>query len=176
MGMISPLWEDSGKPLAGSLTRITLFLHETGDHDVLPGQQETLLQQFRELQDTILLFMKNIKEIAITMYDESDRITSTRHYSMFHEANDQVALTKEIIQNGQVQVYTRSYHITRHIAEHLAKNENRTYSETEEATRAYAKAEIILAFPLTNDSIPIAGVKPEVPSNPLYPKCRNRPS
>ena len=155
IGMISPIWEDSGKPLAGSLTRITFFLNETGEHDVLTGQQETLLQQFQELQDTILLFMKNIKRIDIKMYDESDLITSRTYYSMLHEANDQVSLTKKIIQNGQVQRYTRYYHITKHIAEHLAKNENRTYSEAEEATRAYEKAEIILAFPLTDNSLPI---------------------
>jgi HSP90 family molecular chaperone len=146
MGMISPIWE-SGERLAGPLTRITLFLHETGDNDVLSGQ-------FRELQDTILLFMKNIKRIDITMYDESDLITSRISFSM-EEANDRVSLTKRIVQNGQVQEHMGYYHITKHTAEHLAKNENRKYSEAEEATRAYAKAEIILAFPLAHNSLPI---------------------
>jgi hypothetical protein len=153
MGMISPIWEDSGERLAGPLTRITLFLHETGDNDVL--HRETMLQQFRELQDTILLFMKNIKRIDITMYDESDLITSRTSYSMEPEANDRVSLTKRIVQNGQVQEHMTYYHITKHIAENLAKNENRTYSEAEEATRAYAKADIILAFPLAHNSLPI---------------------
>jgi hypothetical protein len=155
MGMISPVWEDTGEALADPLSRITLFLHETGDHDILSKQRETTLQQFQELQDSILLFMKNLKKIKITMYDESGLITSRTSYSMDHEANNRVSLRKEIFQNEQVRENTRYYHLTKHIAERLSKNENRTYSEAEEATRAYAKAEVILAFPLTRDSFPI---------------------
>jgi hypothetical protein len=155
MGMISPIWEDSGEPLAGPLTRVTLFLHETGDNDDLTGQREILLRQFRELQDTVLLFMRNIKKIDITMYGESDLITFRTSHSINHEANDRVSLTKRIIQNEQVQEHMRYYHITKHIAERLARNENRTYSEAEEATKTYAKAEIVLAFPLTDDLFPI---------------------
>jgi hypothetical protein len=45
--------------------------------------------------------------------------------------------------------------ITKHIAKGLSKNENRTYSKDEEAMKAYAKAEITLAFPLTHDSLPV---------------------
>lgn len=155
MGMISPIWENTDEELTGPLTRITLFLHETGDHDVLAKQRETTLQQFRELQDTILLFMKNLRRIDIVMYDENDLITSTATYSMDHESNGRVSLNKRIVQNGRIQYHTRYYHITKHIAENLPKHENRTYSEAEEATRAYARGEIILAFPLTHDSIPI---------------------
>jgi hypothetical protein len=157
MGMISPIWEDISEPLAGPLTRITLFLHETGDHDALTKQRETMLQQFRELQDTILLFMRNIKRIDIAMYDrdESDLITSRTSYLMDPKAKDRVSLTKRIIQNGQAQERTKYYHITKHIAERLSKNENRTYSEAEEASRAYAKAEVVLAFPLTHNLLPI---------------------
>jgi hypothetical protein len=158
MGMITPIWEDAGEPLDGSLTRITLFLHETDDHDhdVLTGQRETTLQQFRELQDTILLFMTNIKRIDITMYNENNLIISRTSSSVDHEANDRVSLRKEIFQNGQPEEsMTRYYHITKHIAKHLPRNENRTYSKDDEATRAYAEAEIILAFPLTHDSLPI---------------------
>jgi hypothetical protein len=155
MGMISPVWEDTGEALADPLSRITLFLHETGDHDVLTKQRETTLRQFQELQDSILLFMKNLKQIKIAMYDESGLIASRTSYSMDHKANNRVSLTKEIFQNEQVRAHTRYYHLTKHIAENLSRNENRTYSEAEEDARAYAKAEIILAFPLTRDSLPI---------------------
>jgi hypothetical protein len=155
MGMISPVWEDTGEALADPLSRITLFLHETGDHDVLTKQRETTLRQFQELQDSILLFMKNLKQIKIAMYDESGLIASRTSYSMDHKANNRVSLTKEIFQNEQVREHTRYYHLTKHIAENLSRNENRTYSEAEEDARAYAKAEIILAFPLTRDSLPI---------------------
>ena len=137
MGMISPVWEDINEKLAGPLTRITLFLHESGN------QRETTLQQFRELQDTILLFMKNLEKIEIIMHDEEDQITSKTIFSMDHEANDRVSLRKIILQNGQTQDHRRYYHVTKHMAERLSKNENRTYSE------------VVLAFPLTHDSIPI---------------------
>lgn len=155
MGMISPVWEDINEELAGPLSRITLFLHETGNQDALTRERETTLQQFRELQDTILLFMKNLKKIEIEMYDEKDRITSTTIFSMDYEANDRVSLSKRILQNGQTQDHRRYYHVTKHMAECPFKNENRTYSKVEETTGAYAKAEVVLAFPLTHDSIPI---------------------
>ena len=155
MGMISPVWEDINEKLASPLSRITLFLHETGNQDSLTKQRETTLQQFRELQDTVLLFMKNLKKIKIIMYDEKDEITSTTIFSMDHEANDRVSLKKQIIRNGQTQDHKRYYHVTKHMAERLFRNENRTYSKAEEATTAYAKAEVVLAFPLTHDSIPI---------------------
>jgi hypothetical protein len=87
MGMISPIWEDTGEALADPLT-----------------------QQFRELQDSILLFMKNLKKIEITMYDESDLITSRTSYSMDHKSNNRVSLTKKITQNGQVEEHTRYHH------------------------------------------------------------------
>lgn len=155
MGMISPIWEDVDEELDYPLTRITLFLHETGDHDVLAKQRETTLQQFRELQDTILIFMKNLKRIEIVMYDENDLIVSTTTYLVESEVNDRVSLGKRILQNGQTHYHTRYYHITKRIVDDLSKNENRTYSRIEEVTKAYATAEIILAFPLTHASIPI---------------------
>ncbi|OCL02139.1 hypothetical protein AOQ84DRAFT_424260 [Glonium stellatum] len=155
IGMISPVWEDTDEELASPLTRITLFLHETGDYDVLTKQRETTLQQFRELQDTILLFMKNLRKIDITIYNENDQISFTTRYSIEHARNNRVSLGKKILQNGETQDHIKYYHITKHTAKRLPKSENRTYSEAEEATRAYAKAEVILAFPLTHDSIPI---------------------
>lgn len=74
---------------------------------------------------------------------------------MDHDANDRVSLTKKAFQNGETLDQTKYYHMTKHIANNLSMNENRTYSEAEEATGAYKKAEVILAFPLTHDSIPI---------------------
>ncbi|KKZ64489.1 hypothetical protein EMCG_09531 [[Emmonsia] crescens] len=61
MGMVSPVWEDTEESLDYPLTRITLFLHETGSDGILAKQRETTLQQFRELQATYLLFMKNLR-------------------------------------------------------------------------------------------------------------------
>lgn len=155
MGMISPIWEGTFDEVAGPLTRITLSLHDTGDADFLAKQRETTLKQFRELQDTILLFMKNIRKIDIAMYDEHDLLISTTTYSMNQEESNRVSITKRLFRHGSTDDQTKYYHITKYLPENLPRNENRTYSEAEEATRAYASAEVILAFPLTKEAAPI---------------------
>lgn len=69
MGMVTPIWEDTQDQSPYPLTRITLFLHDTGSDEILAKQRETTFQQFRELQATFLLFMKSLRRIEVRMYD-----------------------------------------------------------------------------------------------------------
>lgn len=156
MGMISPGWEDVNEDLPRPLTRITLFLHDGDNPDILVKQRETTLKQLQELQDTILLFMKNIQKIDITMYGEDSQVTSATTYSLDRESKDRVSISKTIFQNGHTEIQKRYYHLTKHMAQNLPRSENRDYSAAEEISRSYAKAEIVLAFPLTHDGVPIA--------------------
>lgn len=50
---------------------------------------------------------------------------------------------------------TQTYcHVTKHLATGLAKSDNRTYTEGQDS-RSYSTADVILAFPISEDSTPI---------------------
>lgn len=156
MGMITPVWQEPDHDLDGPLTRITLFLHETGDPDFLAAQRRTISEQFHELQATLLLFLKNIEWIDVAFYDDQDTMTSSVSYYIDHvSGGNRVTLKKTAVENGETNESRRTYHVTKQLTGNLEKNENRTYSEDELRTNAYANAEVILAFPLTDGSIPI---------------------
>lgn len=155
MGMISPVWEDTGETLVRPLTRITLFLHDGGSDELLDRQQEATLQQFRELQATFLLFMKNLQRIQVTMYDDSDVQISSTAFSMVTHGQNRVEVKRRTVVVENIREHAQYYHITKDTASGLPKSENRTYTAGELSNEAYANADVVLAFPLTQDSIPI---------------------
>lgn len=155
MGMISPIWEESEEVLPRPLTRITLYLHETGSAADLATQRETTLQQFRELKAAFLLFMKNLRRIEVKLCDSLDKEISRTTFSMRCEDEGRVALKQEIVQDGDLQECTQYYHTTKLTASNIPRSENREYTDVELATKAYSETNIILAFPLTRDSVPI---------------------
>lgn len=155
MGMISPVWEDGFEALPEPLTRITLFLHEDLPDDVLRKQRETTLQQFRELQETVLLFLKRIRVIKVLMHgDDGEQVSSTTYYAKQSQLPNQVELRKEVVQ-GEEPCSTKYYHVTRSTVHGVPKSENQTYTEAGSSARTHEEAEVVLALPLTHDSIPI---------------------
>ncbi|EAW19928.1 uncharacterized protein NFIA_095480 [Aspergillus fischeri NRRL 181] len=155
MGMISPVWEESEEVLPHPLTRITLFLHENGSAEDLARQRETTLQQFRELKAAFLLFMKNLRRIEVRICDNLDTEISQTTFSMRCEDEGRVALKQEIVEDGELQECTQYYHTTKLTASNIPRSENREYTDVELLTKAYSETSIILAFPLTHDSVPI---------------------
>ncbi|KAI0200443.1 hypothetical protein F4808DRAFT_470402 [Astrocystis sublimbata] len=157
MGMISPLWEETGVndevPLP--FTRFTLDLHEDGDPEQLAKTRQSIQAQFEDLQETLLLFMKNLRNIHVVFYNEQSQQKSSVTYSIQRPRDTYAILKKARATNGVTKEDVRRFHITKHNGTDLAKNENRTYSALEETTRAYSKSQIILAFPLTEFDVPI---------------------
>jgi hypothetical protein len=155
MGMISPVWEDvegdSDDEITEPLTRITLFLHESMQDDAM----ETTRQQFKEIESTFLMFLRRLKRIDVTMYDENDDQISFTTYSIGHQPENRVELKTEILENGETELYSKRFHLTKHMAKGLAKSENRIYSSDETSRRAFETAEVILAFPLDDNDRPI---------------------
>ncbi|KAK2046278.1 hypothetical protein LZ31DRAFT_593285 [Colletotrichum somersetense] len=127
IGMVTPVWEETDEVLESPLTRITLYLDNTENSAAVAETQDAIRTQFDELQETVLLFLKKIRRIDIKFHDDKGRQTT----SITH------------------------FHVTRVSATHLAKNDNRTYSETEEAVKAYSVSEVVVAFPLSETSAPI---------------------
>ncbi|KAI1118839.1 hypothetical protein F5Y14DRAFT_397902 [Nemania sp. NC0429] len=155
MGMISPLWEETDEVLPSLLTRFTLFLHNDGDAEMRARTRQSIETQFEELQENLLLFMKNLKKIHVVFYDEMSRETSSTVILIERPRATEAVLRKTKSNNGKTEESVKYFHVTTHESTNLAKNENRTYSDAEEANRAYAKSQIILAFPLTESQTPI---------------------
>ncbi|KAF7558422.1 hypothetical protein G7046_g5742 [Stylonectria norvegica] len=147
LGMVTPIWQDlePDEKLVDGRTRITLFLHKNADAQ----QRETIEAQFRDIQDTILLFLRKLRRVEISFFDDDDSLTSWTAYSL-HGANPATIRKTTSIDDTTVE---KKYHITKHITQNVPKSENRTYSG--QANRSDSAAEVILAFPLTENSVPI---------------------
>ncbi|KAI0182894.1 hypothetical protein EV127DRAFT_40641 [Xylaria flabelliformis] len=155
MGMISPVWEETNEELPSPLTRFTLHLHDDGDTELIEKTRQSIQTQFEELQETLLLFMKNLGKIHVVLFDETSQQTSSTTYSIERPRATYAILKKTRITQKQTEESVQRFHVTTHEATNLAKNENRTYSDIEETTRAYAKSQIVLAFPLSESETPI---------------------
>ncbi|KAK0705957.1 hypothetical protein B0T26DRAFT_679718 [Lasiosphaeria miniovina] len=159
MGMIMPVWEDEGKSLGACRTRITLLLHDDGTDAERAKARGEIRQQFLEIHDTILLFMKKLQRIKIALYgddeDDEDEPETEITYSIDRQTDTRVAVTKSTCEHGETRQQVKYYHTTRHVATSLPKNEHRTYSAAEEASGAYKRGEVVLAFPLTAVSVPV---------------------
>lgn len=154
MGMISPIWEDAQEERDSSLTKLTLDLHDTGDSAALAKTYETIRQQFQELQETILLFMKNLTKIRVAFHGIDGAETSFTVYSIDRSEANHAVLTRSVAENGTEEEHVKHYHVTTHQATGIPRHENRTYSGHADNT-----SQIVLAFPLSETSVPI--VKPQ---------------
>ena len=120
-----------------------------------------------ELHEAILLFMKNIGKIDITIYDDEGEVLTARSHSIDRVTDTLVAAKRSTLQNGNTDEVMRYFHKTAHVVTGLAKNENRQYSDYEEASKAYSSSEVILAFPLESESAPLCS-----PHNRSSPFCQ----
>ncbi|KAI0392222.1 hypothetical protein F5Y17DRAFT_437188 [Xylariaceae sp. FL0594] len=159
MGMITPIWEDATddatKELPLPLTRFTLYMNTDGDAELLTMTRDSILTQFAELQETFLLFMKNIAKIRVVLHGETAQQTSETEYALERPSPTYAVLKKTSIVGGSSEESVKYFHVTTHEATGLPKNENRTYSEAEERTRPWRKSQVILAFPLSESHEPI---------------------
>ncbi|KAK5657900.1 hypothetical protein OQA88_2449 [Cercophora sp. LCS_1] len=160
MGMISPEWHPA-ETLPGPMTRMTFMLHDTGDGDIQTAQRKTINDEFDQLQPSMMLFLKNIKRIEVQFFDMSGK--ETKSSVMTRSGSDcpnramlETVRTKDGHDGKKETTLSKmNYHLTKGEATGLAKNENRTYTPAEEASQAYSTAEVVLAFPLDENSAPI---------------------
>lgn len=150
MGMISPIWEENQEERDSSLTRLTLHLHDTGDSDALEKTHQIIREQFQELQETILLFMKNLRIIRVAFHGVDGAETSSAEYSIQRSEVNHAVLTRAVIGNGNKKQHVKHYHVTVHQATDIPRHENRTYSGQADHT-----SQIVVAFPLSETSVPI---------------------
>ncbi|KAB8212048.1 hypothetical protein BDV34DRAFT_219262 [Aspergillus parasiticus] len=160
MGMISPVWEESEQNLAPPLTRITLYLHDSRSDEGFSRQYETTLQQFRELQATFLLFMKNLRRVEVKIHSDSGKESSSTIYTREPGRGDRdITLRQQSFEGGTVRETSQHYYIVTETAYYLPKSENRTYTQREISNNAYATSDVVVALPLSPDYTPIIEVQ-----------------
>jgi hypothetical protein len=160
MGMISPVWEDKGEELLESpLTRIILHLNISGDSEALAKTRQSIEKQFEDLQETFLLFMRNLRIVYVSFYDEKGERVSSATYSSEKPRANYAVLRRTKVANDTAENEVMHFHVTTYEATNLARNDNRTYSQSEESNRTYAKSNVVLAFPLSESLVPI--IKPQ---------------
>uniref|UniRef100_L2FL52 Ino80 chromatin remodeling complex protein n=1 Tax=Colletotrichum fructicola (strain Nara gc5) TaxID=1213859 RepID=L2FL52_COLFN len=155
MGMITPVWEETDEVLQSQLTRITLHLLNTETSNGVAETREMIRAQFDELQETVLLFLKNIRKISVFFYGDDGRRTTAVSHLRTQPQPGQVKLSSVYATNGRQREQTKYFHVTRGKATNLAKNDNRTYTEAEDAAKAYSASEVVVAFPLSETLVPI---------------------
>ncbi|KAJ5189913.1 hypothetical protein N7472_008927 [Penicillium cf. griseofulvum] len=156
LGMVLPVWQDVGDSIPDSLTRITLHLHQRGDPDEIQHLHQTIFRQLNDLEETCLLFLRNLKEIRVSFYNGDAKFQESKRFYLKGDSSWKVSLNKESVEkDGKESVQFRDYYVSRYMGNGLPKSENRELPATAEAQRASAQAETVLAFPATQDNCPI---------------------
>ncbi|KAK3936617.1 hypothetical protein QBC46DRAFT_461396 [Diplogelasinospora grovesii] len=158
IGMIAPRWEETTERLRGPLTRMTLYLIDDGEAEARATQRQNITQQFQQPQPVMLLFLKKLRRIEIRFYNQDtgqETSSSVMRISPSTETANRALLEKVRNENGHEEIESQQYHVTKGTAHDLAKDVNRTYSVKEYASRAYASADVVLAFPVSAASVPI---------------------
>ena len=136
---------------------MTLFLHENEDAERMRRDREDIRQQFRELEPAVLLFVRRLRCIDIAFYDEHDEQEwATRLSRRLSEQSNRVILAKRVTDTEDVEDVVEEshlYYLTEYMASDVARHEGRDPDGT--AGPVSQKSKIVLAFPVTAESVPI---------------------
>ncbi|CAH0058483.1 unnamed protein product [Clonostachys solani] len=155
LGMIRPIWKEPEEDGPLPFTRMTLYIHEKREAGELQHLKAIIFKQFEDLQKTCLLFLKKIKNISVSFYNDDGSLKDSKSFKAADAGTNRVSLETISITQGQQMRELRYYHITKHTATNIARSDNRDPPNTEEARRISATAEVVLAFPLTDKSEPL---------------------
>ncbi|OAA54856.1 ATPase-like, ATP-binding domain protein [Cordyceps fumosorosea ARSEF 2679] len=81
IGMVRPFWKTPDQTLDGPMTRMTLWLHSDGDAAETAHQRDVIDRQFKDLEVACLLFLRNLREITVERYDDSDVLAESRKFT-----------------------------------------------------------------------------------------------
>jgi len=140
MGMITPHNEDHQALPQGIRTGIILTLSES-------AEVSEVTQGFRDLPDTLLLFLTKIKKIIVNVSDPSSNLQSETTYSyQCDHGSAMVKLTKVCSSGALAEETTTLYHITRRQILNLPEDDLRPLTN---------QAEVVLAFPVDEKDEPV---------------------
>ncbi|MBE3044642.1 hypothetical protein IMZ48_19195 [Candidatus Bathyarchaeota archaeon] len=119
--------------------------------------REDIRQQFRELEPAVLLFVRNLRRIDVIFYDEhGQQDWATRLSRRLSEQPNRVTLERRVAGAEDLEdVVPEShfYYFTKYMASDVAQHEGRDpYGMAGPASR---QSKIVLAFPVTEQSVPV---------------------
>ncbi|KAF5578414.1 hypothetical protein FPANT_10022 [Fusarium pseudoanthophilum] len=159
IGMVRPIWVNPVEAIPSPLTRTTLYIHDQGDPDELQHLRRIISMQFDDLQETCLLFLRKLEQISLEFYDENGELERSKYFRKHKIDEYRVSLETTSGVRGDETTQSQIYHITRQMATNLARSDNRELPDTEEAKNDSSKAEVVLAFPITDNSEPLVTQK-----------------
>ncbi|KAF4331984.1 hypothetical protein FBEOM_14228 [Fusarium beomiforme] len=140
--------------LACPVTRTTLYLHDQGDDDEIQHLKTIISMQFDDLQETCLLFLRKLQKISVAFFDEDGNLERSKQFTKQKIDDYRVSLETTTVLDGEENIRSQIYHITKKLATGLAQSESRDPATTDEAQKILTSAEVVLAFPLENDYKP----------------------
>lgn len=155
LGMVRPIWVDASETLDGPLTRMTLYLHEEGDRSEVGHLQDVIFRQLGDLQNNCLLFLRRLERIGVEFYDKNGHLKTSRHIQKQKIDDHRVSVEEISTEDGEETFTSQIYHLTRKGATGLTASDNRQVPDTDDARLAFAKADVVLAFPLTDEYKPL---------------------
>ncbi|KAJ6063689.1 hypothetical protein N7499_012369 [Penicillium canescens] len=156
LGMVLPVWEDPDYECPDRLTRMTLYLHTEGEPHALEHLRQTIFQQLGDLQQTSLLFLRNLKQVGIFFYDGNGEMRRSKTFRVRDAPGHSVFLEATVVDGYENSTTVEQrYHVTRHTATGLPTSDSRNALGTQETDTTLSEAEVVLAFPLTVDSRPL---------------------
>ncbi|KAF5654792.1 hypothetical protein F25303_1136 [Fusarium sp. NRRL 25303] len=154
LGMVRPIWVTPTETISSPLTRTTLYLHDKGDDDEIEHLKTVIAMQFDDLQETCLLFLRKLRKISVTFYNEEGNLQRSKQFTKKKIDDYRVSLETTVASGDKATTTSQMYHITKQLATGLAQSESREAATTEEARKSLTSAEVVLAFPLKSDYQP----------------------
>ena len=165
MGMITPVNYVPEVTFSHPLTKITLILKDNVD------RQDLEKQFFKDLPDTLLLFLKKLKKITINKYDETTALSNHTTYTCDCDDGNRRAILTKVTQTGggPPETSLTRYFTTKRQLSNLPEDDQRKNHNT---------AEIVLAFPVDGKDVPIIARQDVYAYLPVdsfgFPVCLNR--
>lgn len=163
MGMITPIWFEPENEFQGPGTRISLYFHDNGTPDDLTERRDEVITQLKELQGEALLFVNKLRRINIAVFESGEDKIWSKSMALSDSPNfpqgSELRTSKFDATSGIDSEMVRQFHVTKYDATGLSRNENRSYSETEEGLALYSTSRVVLAFPLDENDEPITEIQ-----------------
>ncbi|TGO71885.1 hypothetical protein BELL_0517g00020 [Botrytis elliptica] len=144
LGMVTPLSERLYELPSDVRTRTILYLHEDED-------REAMCQDLIKLPDTLLLFLKNLQQLTVR-FELPDQVIQKVQYSLTRPEkshfNNKVQIKAAITGTDSIDTSNKSFWVKKHRAFNLPPDPARQHIH---------EAEVVLAFPIDEDDVPVIG-------------------
>ena len=140
LGMVTPFLDEFEELPSGIRSRITLTLSPFSDF-------AGLVKDFEGLPDSLLIFLSKLKSLTVNVMNASNELVSKMIYAYNYSSdNHRGTLTKHRSIEGKDIQSAQYFHITKRTLPNLPPDAARPRTD---------QAEVVLAFPLDEKSLPI---------------------